>query len=271
MLMKNSIMILAKNANPSYEFKNLDNIREAITASVEITRRIYSFIEVSENISKAEDSNGNLSDLVYIKISDLQKNIELDLPSTTDSPVSNLFEQYLNYLLEGIPGAEFSFEHDMIITSNPDMNYLKLVAKLISETPQVHLEMFLWWSTIEELLTYTTSEMRQLYHDYMKILGFDVTFERSTLCASSTNKLMGFSVSSLVVDEHFLNEVQPRVMRMVKSIQNSFEFLVEQSKWMDIETKERTLMKSSKMRTLIGFPEWILDKEKLNDFYKGVS
>lgn len=270
MLMKSVIVELVKTADPSIKFENEDVIKEAVSASHEMTRKVYAFIEIAENISRTEDSNGNLSDLIYIKIADLQEAVDAESPSS-DATQAKVFEEYINQILEGLPEAQFSLQHDMIITSSPDMHYLKLVIKLIRETPPNHIEMFLWWTTIEELLTYTTSDMRQLYYSYMKIMGFDVGFERSTLCASAINKLMGYSVSSLVVDEDFLSEIQPRVQRMVKNIQNSFEYLVEKSNWMDDETKIRTLKKSSKIKTLIGFPEWILDNEKLDDFYKGVS
>lgn len=46
-------------------------------------------------------------------------------------------------------------------------------------------------------------------------------------------------------------------------------FLV--SNWIDAETKQRSLKKSRMMKSLIGFPEWILNKTQLEKHYEGVS
>lgn len=266
--MKEVIVSIARKANPSFVVEdNAENISKAIKVTVELSRKIYSYIDVAENASKAEDSNGNLSDLVYLKVSELQKIIDDDIGESFP-----FFEKYLTQMLSGIPEAQFLMDHDVILTSNADIIYLKLALKLIRETPSAHVEMFLWWSVIEDLILYTTTSMRQLYYDYTKtITGVDISTSRSGYCTSSVNKLMGFAVSYLILEEDFMTKTKPKVERMIENIRRSFNTLVHHATWMDWETKERTLKKSAAMKSLIGFPEWILNRTALELRYSGVS
>lgn len=75
---------------------------------------------------------------------------------------------------------------------------------------------------------------------------------RSGYCAASVNKLMGFAVSFLIVEENFMTETKPKVEKMIDNIRRAFNNLVRHATWMDWETKEKTLQKSQKMKSLIG-------------------
>lgn len=240
-----------KAANPTIDIEqNLEGISTGIKATIEISKQIYTFIDLAENASKEDDANGNLSDLIYVKIGELQKTVDDDLPA---SESSRFIERYLELVLAGIPEAQFQGDHDFILTSTADVLYLKLASKLIRETPPMHLEMFVWWSVIEDLILYTTTTMRQLYYDYSKkITGVDGSVSRSSYCTSSVNKLMGFAVSYLIVEDNFMTETKPKVERMIENIRRSFNNLVYHASWMDWKTKESTLKKSKKMKSLIG-------------------
>lgn len=249
--MREVIEGIMKEANPSFDArKNIETVAKAIQVTIDISRDIYKFIDAAENASKAEDINGNLSDLIYIKVSDLQKLVDDDLPPAEASPV---FETYLTQMLSGIPEAEFDMDNDLILTSNGDILYLKLAIKLIHETAPMHLEMFIWWSVIEDLILYTTTSMRQTYYDYLKtITGVDGASSRSGYCTASVNKLMGFAVSYLIIEDNFMTETKPKVEKMIEDIRRTFNNLVYHASWMDWETKQSTLKKSQKMKSLIG-------------------
>lgn len=268
--MKEVIQVLIQNAYPTYDIEeNANRINRMIQLTVNISKNIYTFIDIAENASKIEDRDGNLSDLVYIKIKDLQKQIDEEIgDDRTKIPV---FERYMSLMLNGIPEAHFDMDEDIVLTSNADILYLKNAIKLVYETKAIHLEAFLWWSIVEELILYTTSSMRHLYHDYTKtITGVEGVQSRSSYCTTSINKLMGYAVSYLIVEKNFMIDIRPKVENMLSNIQSSFNNIIYHS-WMDWETKEKSLRKSKKMKSLIGFPEWILNKTELERYYKGVS
>ncbi|XP_021712527.1 endothelin-converting enzyme 1-like [Aedes aegypti] len=82
---------------------------------------------------------------------------------------------------------------------------------------------------------------------------------------------MGLAVSYAIADKTFLERTKPRVEQMLTDIRNEFDQMVLETDWMDAYTKYESLEKSKAMKSLIGFPEWILDDEKLEEHYQGIS
>lgn len=276
MMMKSIIVEIIEMTEPSIKISDHgDYILEAIKSTILMTGKVLNLVDEAENISKVEESSGNLTDLIYIKITDLQLAINENVSESTPPMTStnDLFKNYLTYALDGLPEAQFAFDDDLVLTSEPDMFYLKQIAKLIRETPTNHLEMYLWWTVIEDMIPYTTTELRHIYFSHVKALfGVDAeSASRSSYCASATNKLMGPAVSSLFVDDRFLADVKPQVAIMLDNIKGAFESLAERAEWMDSETRVKTLQKLRKMGVFIGFPELVLNETLLDDFYLGVS
>lgn len=58
---------------------------------------------------------------------------------------------------------------------------------------------------------------------------------------------------------------------MLNDIREAFQDSVEQLDWMDEQTKKATLDKSNNMYSFIGFPEWLFEKGKIEEYYKDVS
>lgn len=274
LLMKGVILEIIKLTDPSIKIdENAENIIESIKSTLEFTGKVLNLANEAENISKVETDSGNLSDLIYIKIADLQHAIDENNvnESTSITATNELFKRYLFTILEGIPEASFG-EDDIILTSEPDLFYLKQISKLIRETPPPQLEMYLWWSVIEDLILYTTSDLRHIYLSHVNALFGDVNpAPRSTYCASATNNLMGPAISSLFVETQFLEEVKPHVAVMLENIRSSFKYLVEKAEWMDNLTRQKTLVKLNKMKSYIGFPELVHNSTILDAFYRGVS
>lgn len=196
--MKEVIIAITKKADLTLTTSHLSNdIQKVIAITIGISKNIYSLVDSAENASKLEDRDGNLSDLIYIKLSDLQKMIDDDI--IVEKKI-DIFKRYMTLMLEGVPETQFDFEEDLILSSNPDIFYLKNAIKLIYETNPMHLEAFLWWSVVEELILYTTSTMRHLYQVYTRaITGVEASLSRPPYCTSSVNKLMGYAGTSFLV------------------------------------------------------------------------
>lgn len=79
------------------------------------------------------------------------------------------------------------------------------------------------------------------------------------------------AVSWLYVDPTFHNNKINQVLEMLEDIKEAFASLVSETDWMDKSTKTATLKKSQKMESQIGYPEWLIDKKTLNQYYEGVS
>lgn len=58
---------------------------------------------------------------------------------------------------------------------------------------------------------------------------------------------------------------------MLDDIREAFQESVEHLTWMDESTKKATLDKSNNMYSFIGFPSWLFEEGKLEEYYKNVS
>lgn len=99
------------------------------------------FIEMAENVSKADDKN-LMDDIVYVKASEIQNITDAYIAPKT---MSRVFERYLTLLFEGLPHAQFHLDNEQLLSSHGDILYLKLAMKLFTETPLMHIEMYLWY------------------------------------------------------------------------------------------------------------------------------
>ena len=57
---------------------------------------------------------------------------------------------------------------------------------------------------------------------------------------------------------------------MIVDLQDAFHEILMENNWMDKKTKAYAELKAQKMERLIGYPDFILDDKKLDDWYKGV-
>lgn len=57
---------------------------------------------------------------------------------------------------------------------------------------------------------------------------------------------------------------------MMENIHWAFGEIVKDLKWMDDTTKERTLNKAQKMKTFVGYPEFINENDHLDEYYSDV-
>ena len=58
---------------------------------------------------------------------------------------------------------------------------------------------------------------------------------------------------------------------MIRLLKKSFTSLVEESDWMDLETRVAALDKAENIRDFIAYPDWIHNNTKIDEIYKGVS
>ena len=58
---------------------------------------------------------------------------------------------------------------------------------------------------------------------------------------------------------------------MIKDIQESFRQLIGESDWLDGKAKQKSLEKLDSMILNVGYPDWILINEELDNYYNLVN
>lgn len=215
-----------------------------------------------------------MEDIVYITVNDLQ-NLTDKLIAPKTFPI---WENYLQSMMADTNNVnnngsgKFNTTDIKIITSNADIQYLQGITEYLHDVAAADLEFYLWLSAVEELILHTTSEMRLLHAEYMRlVIGTEGSSPRSLYCAHGINSLMGMAVSYALADDDFTRHKLPNVERMLRDIRQSFNNLVRSTTWMDEPTKSETLKKSAEMKSFIGYPEWITNATALDNYYDGVK
>lgn len=80
------------------------------------------------------------------------------------------------------------------------------------------------------------------------------------------------AVAWLFVNPSFIDDgLSDKVSEMLENIKLSFSTFVTSINWMDGRTKIATLEKNRRMKSLIGFPDWLFQHGELDSYYEGVS
>lgn len=94
---------------------------------------------------------------------------------------------------------------------------------------------------------------------------------RALKCIRKVFELMPMAVTHTMLKANFLDETKPHIELMAENIRRAFNDSIEQSDWIDNETKQSILDKSNAMKIFVGAPKWIDDAEKLDEFYAGLE
>uniref|UniRef100_A0A8W7K8Z3 Uncharacterized protein n=1 Tax=Anopheles albimanus TaxID=7167 RepID=A0A8W7K8Z3_ANOAL len=260
--------LLVNHTDPDIKVESFnDDFEKAASITIQVSESISKFNQEAENASKSANVEDrlNLQDIVYCTARDLQNITDTHLAANTSFLV---WEKLLDSVFEGIPEAQLNLQEEIILTSSSDILYLKLLVGYLAITPLSHIELYIWWNVVEELILHTTVEVRRLYYEYYKTISTADGFSSRTLyCTGTVNRLLGMAVSYAISNNNFTQHTKPKVQDMLGHIRTAFEGLVRDTTWMDWPTKRSTLQKTAAMRSLIGFPEWILDQQRLEQHY----
>ncbi|ETN62086.1 zinc metalloprotease [Anopheles darlingi] len=263
--------LLVNHTDPDIKVESFnEQFEKAASITIQVSESLSKFNQEAENASKSANVEDrlNLQDIVYCTARDLQNTTDTHLAGNTSFPI---WEKLLNSVFEGIPEAQLNLQDEIILTSNSDILYLKLLVGYLAITPLAHIELYIWWNVVEELILHTTMEVRRLYYEYYKTMNTADGFSSRTLyCTGTVNRLLGMAVSYAISNNNFTHHTKPKVQDMLGYIRTAFEGLVRDTTWMDWSTKRSTLQKTAAMRSLIGFPEWILDQQRLEQHYHGL-
>ncbi|XP_022176702.1 endothelin-converting enzyme homolog [Myzus persicae] len=220
--------------------------------------------EYSKIINKIYDSDADLPSVMTVdELQNFTNNVTQNFTKPNEKIID--WKEYLTILFVDAEDVKLDFETDIIQLSN--IEYFEALFKLISK----HKDQFIiniWWEVVGTLFPFTTNEMRFMLDKFSsEATGLENDALRSLSCAYLVNSMMGLAISHVFLAMKPIYNNMSMVAEMLKNIHWAFKKIVEELNWMDDTTKQRTLYKAEKMRTIIGFPEFINDSKKLDDYY----
>lgn len=166
-------------------------------------------------------------------------------------------------------------DDENIVIYSPE--YFDALSNLITqytetEEGKVTLANYMAWSVIQSLIATLPKNFRDASKVLRKALigseGIEVSWR---YCVTDTNQVMGFALGSLFVRRVFQGKSKERAEEMIYSIRNAFKDNLPNLTWMDDRTRMLAREKADYINQMIGFPDFILNPEKLNGKYEGVS
>ncbi|KOB72405.1 Uncharacterized protein OBRU01_07460 [Operophtera brumata] len=242
-----------------------ENIITAKDAYVSIKNDIYEL-----ETDNSTDSDEDYQNIPRFTVEELQTHTDINVENN-NATISKLWKKYLEGIYN-ISDVILDLENDKILVSELDLKYLAQIAAYMAKTPPVLIELYIWIKVVEVMAVHTTSELRALFEKaYQLESSHYYSGSRSLQCANAVNDMLGMAVSYGIADPHFFNVTKPKIEIMLNELKNSLAHLVGQAKWMDDSTKLATYQKIIQMKSLIGFPDWLLEEGKLDEYYEGIE
>ncbi|KAK2703842.1 hypothetical protein QYM36_017782, partial [Artemia franciscana] len=131
------------------------------------------------------------------------------------------------------------------------------------------LQNYLMWQVVKSFISTLPKSFRDAGKILRKaLLGTDYTEEVWRYCVGDTNSILGFAVGSLFVRKTFHEESKQIAEEMIRSVRDAFIGNFPSLTWMDEKTRDAAKEKAIAITSMIGFPDFILNKDKLDEYYK---
>ncbi|XP_034947043.1 neprilysin-4-like [Chelonus insularis] len=150
-----------------------------------------------------------------------------------------------------------------------DLLYLQNLPQLLASTHPTTVARFVWWNIYATIAPLTLQKFRDLGFQFaQKVFGLKEKTPRWKTCTGNVNSMFGMALTHLYVQKHFNEQAKEKALEMLLDIRAAFDEMVSELEWMDTDTRAKAHKKLNAMKPFVGFPEWIMDAKKLNDYYK---
>lgn len=206
------------------------------------------------------------------------KNSRQNQQATLDARNPNAASNYVdgdNHESNGVIKRHRITENEQVVIYSPE--FFEELSKLIQEYEQTErgkrtIANYMAWSVIQSLVATLPKSFRDASRPLRKALigseGIEVSWR---YCVSETNTVMGFALGSLFVRRVFQGKSKERAEEMIFNIRNAFKDNLANLAWMDDRTRQLATEKADHINQMIGFPDFILSPQILNEKYEGVS
>lgn len=195
-------------------------------------------------------------------------------PKTNQSNIETLPPDVVQRQSLTISKHKITDDESIVIYSPEYFDKLSALIEEYSETERgkVTLANYMAWSVIQSLIATLPKNFRDASKILRKALigseGIEVSWR---YCVTDTNQVMGFALGSLFVRKVFQGNSKERAEEMIYSIRNAFKDNLSELSWMDDRTRMLAREKADYINQMIGFPDFILNTEKLNGKYEGLE
>ena len=144
-------------------------------------------------------------------------------------------------------------------------------------------ENYFKWQLISRYVPFLGDAFLSNYYDFSTIISGSGKVDRYLVCISTLETLVPFSVSRLYTENILPNGTKGNVSAMVQEIKNAFEARLDENKWLDDTTRERSkwkvyctlivlnnlimilILKVGNITAMIAYPDGIYNETVLDE------
>ncbi|KAK9875328.1 hypothetical protein WA026_007726 [Henosepilachna vigintioctopunctata] len=227
-------------------------LMKKLTAVFDVTYSEQDNIEVHNFITKLEE---------YKNVMDFD---DTDEDSSVISNIQNLTTICPNVtwlkILNGLSGS-YKFSNSSMISFNIDKmeKYCSMLEKLLQNTTSKVIANYYVWTIIENAHLFMDKYIRRAYED--------VTYDkpdRFEFCYNIAKSRFKHVVEAVYIRRKINRHVKPQILEMIEILKELYAEHLQNSSWMDEETKSTAIKKAKAIDHLIGSIDEVYDVEKFD-------
>uniref|UniRef100_V5GIT1 Putative peptidase family m13 includes neprilysin n=1 Tax=Ixodes ricinus TaxID=34613 RepID=V5GIT1_IXORI len=220
----------------------------------EIADSIYAF-----EIEQVQASRFPSSDIIETTVAKIDEVLKSDLK------LKDTIKHHFNNKKVSLRGEEG------VIIWTP--GYYRDIFETITENGAVNLYNLLGWKRACLLMKYSRKDLLDMYNGLMKTV--DPLYNHKPIenvCISDLMTNMKYAFGSIYVERYFTSEEIKREVREISDkVKDSIVKMIKKKGWIDAVTQTEALDKVRYMRSMIGYPDWVRDKVKVQQLFKHVN
>nr|KAG5706515.1 hypothetical protein BaRGS_028686 [Batillaria attramentaria] len=168
--------------------------------------------------------------------------------------------------MSGVLNSSVS-DTDMVLVTTKE--YFRHLGALLENTSNQVIQDYLVWHMLQLIPGYLPQAFVDFAMELDQVeLGITAIAPRWQRCVSKAESAFGFASSALYVEETFPPESKNQALSILSDVQSAFVDNLDTVNWMDAETRNRARDKALAVKKVLGYPDWILDVDELDKYYK---
>ncbi|XP_031625441.1 neprilysin-4-like [Contarinia nasturtii] len=148
------------------------------------------------------------------------------------------------------------------------LNFMQDVVHLINNVDARIVANYMLWKFVRHRINSLDDRFQEAKQQFYNVLiGRKQSPPRWKICVNQVNSNMGMAVGAMFVREYFDDNSKQDTLAMTHELQDTFREIINETYWLDDETKALAESKVDKMSLKIGYPDYILNEEQLNEKY----
>uniref|UniRef100_A0A1B6E866 Endothelin-converting enzyme 1 n=1 Tax=Clastoptera arizonana TaxID=38151 RepID=A0A1B6E866_9HEMI len=182
------------------------------------------------------------------------------------------FMSWIDYFSDALRlvGKKITDKEKVVVYAPNYLSNLTTIIQNYTKTTdgKIILNNYLVWQTVRSFTSCLSKAFRDAYKGLRKaLIGAEGGEEPWRYCVTDTNNVIGFALGAMYVRETFQGDSKAKAEDMINSVRTAFKENLRNLSWMDQQTIASAEEKADAISDMIGFPDFILDPVKLEEYY----